>query len=265
MREKIKVFLADDNNFFINILKEFLSNQEDIEVIGMAEDGRDAYEGITTLNPEVVIMDMVMPYLDGIEILEKFKSEKGKKRPIFIVLSGVRREEIIERAMNLGANYYITKPFDLAVLANRVRELYNENKKMDDSNGNKIYKKNASLQERVTNIMCLLGVPAHIKGYRYLRDAIIMVIENYDVLDAVTRLLYPTIAQKHKTTPSRVERAIRHAIEVSCQRGQIEFMEEIFGYTINSGKGKPTNSEFVAMIADKLVLEMRKSEEIKAR
>ena len=258
--------MADDNKFFANILKEFLSNQDDIEVVGLAENGKEAYKNISILKPEVVVMDMVMPYLDGLEILEKLRFDNGKKRPIFIVLSGVRNEEIIERSMNLGANYYITKPFDLEILANRIRELYNESKNKEDDKKNKIYKrpnKNANLQERVTNIMCLLGVPAHIKGYRYLRDAIIMVIDNLDVLDSVTKLLYPNIAEKYKTTPSRVERAIRHAIEVSCQRGQIEVMEDIFGYTINSGKGKPTNSEFIAMIADKLVLEINKGEEVK--
>ena len=256
-KEKIKVFLADDNVFFINVLKEFLSNQEDLEVIGKAQDGMQAYKGILSTKPQVVVMDMVMPYLDGLEVLDKMRKEDMQDKPIFIILSGVGKENIIERALELGAKYYITKPFDLGILANRIRELYNESKKEDVSGKNRIDDV-TDLQERITNIMRLLGVPAHIKGYRYLRDAIVMVINNLEILDSVTKSLYPAIAEQYRTTQSRVERAIRHAIEVSCQRGQIEVINDVFGYTISSGKGKPTNSEFIAMIADKLMLEMKK-------
>ena len=208
--------------FFANILKEFLSNQDDIEVVGLAENGKEAYKNISILKPEVVVMDMVMPYLDGLEVLEKAQKDFGDKEPIFIVLSGVRRDSIVERAMNLGAKYYITKPFDLNILTNRIRDLYNESKTISESKEIDItVDKYPDLQEKVTNMMCTLGVPAHIKGYRYLRDAIVMVMNDLEVLDSVTKLLYPAIANRYKTTPSRVERAIRHAIEVACQRGQI--------------------------------------------
>ena len=255
MKDKITLLIADDNQDFSKTLAGYLEKQEDMEVIGIAKDGVEA-------------VDMIMPHLDGIGVLEKIGNLR--KKPTCIMLSAVGQDKITQRAISLGAEYYVVKPFDIEILINRIRQIKNY---VPTNNGNSFIsremkqqyieipedkrKEKKNLEALVTNIIHEVGVPAHIKGYQYLREAIIMVVNDIDVINQITKSLYPEIATKYSTTPSRVERAIRHAIEVAWGRGQQEAVENIFGYTISAAKGKPTNSEFIAMIADKLRLELK--------
>ena len=228
----------------------------------------EAYNKIVECQPTVVLLDVIMPHLDGLGVLEKLVMTNSKL-PICIMLSAVGQDNVTSKAINLGAEYYILKPFKMDVLIKRIRELvnrtetkvqniinYSESKSSYVDINNQATKEEI-LEIKVTNIIHEVGVPAHIKGYQYLRDGIIMVVNNIEVINQITKQLYPDLAKKYKTTPSRVERAIRHAIEVAWNRGQIETVESIFGYTVNSNKGKPTNSEFIAMIADKLRLDLK--------
>lgn len=279
LEQKMTILIADDNKDFSDILKEYINRQEDMEVIAAASNGEQACDMIEETLPDVVILDVIMPYLDGIGVLERVNVMNLKKRPIFIVLSAVAQDRITERALSLGAEYYIVKPFDIETLLNRVRQIRSmvsqESGVMTGtmpvsyiSNSKPLLSKPTStnrmttgynLEAEVTNVIHEIGVPAHIKGYQYLRDAIIMVINDMDILNSITKQLYPSIAEQYNTTPSRVERAIRHAIEVAWSRGKMDTIDQLFGYTINNGKGKPTNSEFIALIADRLRLEMQVS------
>ena len=259
MKEKIKIFIADDNAEFVSILTQYLSKQDDMEIIGTANDGLEAVEKITTLKPDVALLDIIMLHLDGIGVLEKL-NELKVELPICIMLSGVGQDKITSRAISLGAQYYMVKPFELEILVKRIRELTEVKLPTQITYigaPNSIVRKEESLEAKVTHIIHDVGVPAHIKGYQYLREGIIMAVEDVEVINQITKQLYPDLAKKYHTTASRVERAIRHAIEVAWGRGQLEIVESIFGYTVNANKGKPTNSEFIAMIADKLRLELK--------
>ncbi|OKZ56436.1 MAG: sporulation transcription factor Spo0A [Clostridium sp. 26_21] len=274
MREKITVLIADDNQEFSTTLATYLKNQEDMVIVGRAKDGNEALDMISSLTPDIVLLDVIMPHLDGIGVLEQMNMIKLNKKPICIMLSAVGQDKVTRRAIELGAEYYVVKPFDIDLLITRIRELKNYKPASQNSNfisreinntnkqqyidisNNSVNKEN-NIEALVTNIIHEVGVPAHIKGYQYLREAIIMVINDIDVINQITKCLYPQIANKFHTTPSRVERAIRHAIEVAWGRGQQDIVENIFGYTISAAKGKPTNSEFIAMISDKLRLELK--------
>ena len=268
MKEKITVLIADDNQEFSRTLATYLTNQEDMEIIGIAKDGLEAIELVKEKSPDVAILDVIMPHLDGLGVLERLNSSNLDKKPISIILSAVGQDKITQKAISLGAEYYMVKPFDIELLIQRIREIknfrpsetrnyiYREPRRVPYVNIN-TDKAEDHLEALVTNVIHGVGVPAHIKGYQYLREAIMMVVNDIDVINQITKSLYPQIAQKFSTTPSRVERAIRHAIEVAWGRGEIGVMENIFGYTISASKGKPTNSEFIAMIADKLRLELK--------
>ena len=267
MNEKLRVLIADDNQEFANTLASYLRKENDMEVVGMARDGLEAVNMIESKEPDIAILDVIMPHLDGIGVLEKVNELKGTKKPICIMLSAVGQDKITQRAVSLGAEYYMVKPFDIELLIKRIKELknYKPSKNMNYVSREiktqyitvENEKDEENLEALVTNLIHEVGVPAHIKGYQYLREAIMMVVKDIDVINQITKSLYPQIAQKFSTTPSRVERAIRHAIEVAWGRGQQEAVESIFGYTISASKGKPTNSEFIAMIADKLRLELK--------
>ena len=275
MKDKVTIFLADDNADFSNTLIRYIENEDDMEVIGVARDGKQAVDMILNTNPDIVLLDIIMPQLDGLGVLEKVINSNMPKKPLSIIISAVGQDKVTKKALELGAEYYIIKPFDIELLIQRIRELVNY-KPSNFKNGNgsitaisrelkapyieispENKKSEESLEALVTNVIHEVGVPAHIKGYQYLREAIMMVVNDIDVINQITKQLYPDIAQKYKTTPSRVERAIRHAIEVAWGRGQTEVVESIFGYTVSAAKGKPTNSEFIAMIADKLRLELK--------
>ena len=268
MENKITILIADDNNDFAMTLVRYLKEEKDMEVVAVAKDGKEAVELISIMKPDIAILDVIMPHLDGLGVLEKLIAA-NIDLPICIMLSAVGQDNVTAQAINLGAQYYILKPFKMDVLMKRIRELVNSpapkqtkpviTKEMKNnyiSISNQASKEEI-LEIKVTNIIHEIGVPAHIKGYQYLRDGIMMVVNNIEVINQITKQLYPDLAKKYKTTPSRVERAIRHAIEVAWNRGQIETVESIFGYTVNSNKGKPTNSEFIAMIADKLRLDLK--------
>ena len=264
------MLIADDNQDFSRTLSSYVNAQEDMEVIALAKDGNEAVDMIMADSPDVVLLDVIMPHLDGLGVLEKVNILEESKRPVCIMLSAVGQDKITQRAISLGADYYVVKPFDIELLIKRIKEI-KFHKPVQGSNyfitkeikpqyielsadGSK---KEENLEALVTNVIHEVGVPAHIKGYQYLREAIMMVVNDIDVINQITKSLYPKIAFKYNTTPSRVERAIRHAIEVAWGRGQQEAVESIFGYTISASKGKPTNSEFIAMIADKLRLELK--------
>jgi len=263
MVNPIKIVIVDDNREFCELLKEFISQQEDFELAAVAYNGIEALEVIEKYKPDVAVLDIIMPHLDGIGVLEKLSL--FEERPKVILLTAFGQESITQRAVELGADYYILKPFDFSVLASRIRQLAfgaNTSRPVTVSNVNPAVStlpKTKNLDLLVTNIIHEMGVPAHIKGYHYLRDAILMVTKEVNLLGAITKELYPMIAQKYHTTPSRVERAIRHAIELAWDRGNLEMINKYFGYTINIDRGKPTNSEFIAMIADRLRLEVKVS------
>lgn len=281
MQRPIRVLLADDNREFVEVVKEYIERQEDMSLVGVAYHGNEALELISREEPHVVLLDIIMPHLDGLGVLEKLQN--SSLRPKIIILTAFGHESMTQRAVSLGANYYILKPFDLDILGKRIRQLQDDfssninvapNASSVSNNRNSVSNavSNASLNSNsnaqisngilpptsknleveVTRMIHQMGVPAHVKGYQYLRDAIVNVVSDVSLLGAVTKELYPMIAAKYQTTPSRVERAIRHAIELAWDRGNVDFMNRFFGYTINVDRGKPTNSEFVAMVADKL-------------
>lgn len=262
---KVRIVVADDNERMRNLLCDIIHTDNEMEVIGKAENGEECFACIKNFEPDVVLLDIIMPKLDGLTVMEKTQNDsKIKKKPAFIVITAIGQEGITEDAFNLGANYYIMKPFDNNTLLNRIRYV-KSNLGRHPANGNinrqtqKLNEENqrVSLETDVTNIIHEIGVPAHIKGYHYLRDSIIYSVESPDILNSITKILYPSIAKKYQTTSSRVERAIRHAIEVAWTRGNLETIDELFGYTVNTGKGKPTNSEFIALIADNIRLQYK--------
>ena len=264
MNEKTKVMIVDDNKEFVKLLEEYINIQDDMEVIAKAYDGKEMIEKIKEHKPDVLLLDVIMPERDGLTILEDIVENQEISMPTTVVMSAIGQEKITQKAISLGATYYVVKPFDMAILVERLRDILTEDVLPERQNKVTIAskelihakKKNElSLEIRTTNMIHDVGVPAHIKGYQYIREAILFVIKNEEAINAITKVLYPTLAKKFNTTPSRVERAIRHAIEVAWNRGQLEMHDKIFGYTVNSNKGKPTNSEFIAMIADRLRLE----------
>ena len=262
--EKLNVAVADDNERMVNLLGTLIRDDSELELVGQADNGKDIYDIIKEKEPDVVLLDIIMPKVDGLTVMERVNQDSSmKKHPAFIVISAVGQEQITEDAFNLGACYYIMKPFDNELILNRIKH-FRDNRtrrpgaiRKPEVQDFSVELKNRNLEMDVTSIIHEIGVPAHIKGYQYLRDAIIMSVEDMEMLNSITKILYLTIAKKHQTTPSRVERAIRHAIEVAWSRGKMDTIDELFGYTVSTGKGKPTNSEFVALIADKIRLEYK--------
>lgn len=246
---KINVAIVDDNERMLTLLENILNEDSDISVIGKGGDGLQALDLIHKKEPDVVLLDLIMPKLDGLEVMQKVNAEVNlKKKPDFIVISAIGQENITEDAFALGASYYIMKPFDNDMILNKIKQIRrSKTRKLVHTHRHGLVAeagieyKSQSLETDVTNIIHEIGVPAHIKGYQYLRDAIIMSVENREVINSITKVLYPTIAKMNQTTPSRVERAIRHAIEVAWSRGKMDTINELFGYTISTGKGKPTN------------------------
>jgi two-component system response regulator (stage 0 sporulation protein A) len=256
--DQIKVLIADDNREFCSILNDYFSGENDFEIVGVCSNGVEVLDLLAKNEVEVLILDLIMPYMDGIGVLEKIDDLHLDPRPKIIILTAFGQENITHKAEKLGADYYILKPFNLQVLGDRVRQVARDIKTSSEKRASASVvmpmPTPKNLEIEVTRIIHEIGVPAHVKGYQYLRAAIMLVTEEINYLGAVTKELYPTIAKRYDTTPSRVERAIRHAIELAWDRGDIERINKFFGYTINGEKGKPTNSEFIAIIADKLRL-----------
>lgn len=266
--KKIRIGVVDDNRDFCDLVTDNLSKQPNTEIAFVANDGLEAIEYLKSGNcPDVLILDLIMPHLDGFGVLESLNNLELKKYPRVIMTSAVGQDTIIQKAIALGAQYYLVKPINMVMLVKRINQLNDSitNNFITDRDGAKLRKslvlrdslQNNDLEIDITNLIHEIGVPAHIKGYQYLRDSIMLVVDNMDLISAVTKELYPTVASMNNTTPSRVERAIRHAIELAWNRGKLETLNNLFGYTVQNDKGKPTNSEFIAIISDKLRLERK--------
>lgn len=255
MEKQIKVILAEEGTKQGEKCASDL-RESGFEVVLVPKDGTEVLSRLEKMSADVLIMDTFMPRMDGIGVLKELQRRKPAKRPAVFMISGVDNQRIENEVLQAGADYYMIKPFDNLLLAERIRQIINWN--VTGLSGIQ-ERKTDDLELTVSEIMHQIGVPAHIKGYQYLRRAIIFAIEDDEMMSSVTKLLYPTVAKEFKTTPSRVERAIRHAIEVAWDRGDVDVLSSYFGYTIQNSRGKPTNSEFIAMIADKLKLRMKAS------
>ncbi|MBE7041134.1 MAG: sporulation transcription factor Spo0A [Ruminococcaceae bacterium] len=272
--EKISVILVDDNKIQSQELAKDIENTSDIELTGIAYDGVSGYDLIAEKTPDAVVLDVIMPRMDGLELLEKLQKSNLKKKPMCIMLSAVNNDNITNKALQLGAYYYLVKPIeDNDIVLKRIRQAVKSHNgagqgSADNSAENFSLTNSQSLKKLppvspenletiITNVIHEIGVPAHIKGYNYLREAISLCIQDKEFINSITKMLYPTVARNYQTTSSRVERAIRHAIEVAWSRGREEILNSIFGYTIDTNKGKPTNGEFIAMISDSIRLKMK--------
>ena len=254
--ETVRIVVADDNIQLRDMVAEYLKMQSGIEVAALAENGLEAIRAVEEHRPDVLICDMIMPKMDGYAVLERLSNMQLEKRPGVIALTALGRDDFIARAINLGVNYYMVKPIDLSALAQRVFEAAGETMHAAAlaTHGRKLAETECSLEERIANLFLTVGIPAHIKGYQYLREAVRITIENPDVMGRITKELYPGIARRFGTTSSKVERAIRHAIEVAWNRGRIEALDEAFGRNVCSLDDKPTNGEFIALCASRLTL-----------
>ncbi len=263
METKVRVLLADSNPDFCKMLTELLDRERDMEVIGSTGDGLEAQELIQSQRPDVVLLDLVLARLDGLSLLQRL-SHDGLRTHV-IVLSGFVNSKVVMDCASLGADYFMPKPCESAVVLSHIRQVMGLSSEVGGSEAvdcGAVWDRavrGPDLEGMVTDVIHEIGVPAHIKGYQYLREAIMLTINDMEMINAVTKVLYPEVAKKFDTTPSRVERAIRHAIEVAWDRGDIEVLQKYFGYTVSNIKGKPTNSEFIAMIADNLTLKRKQS------
>ncbi|WP_368503864.1 sporulation transcription factor Spo0A [Alkalihalophilus sp. As8PL] len=264
--QKIKVCIADDNRELVHLLNEYISSQEDMEVAGVAFNGQECLSLVEEEQPDVLVLDIIMPHLDGLAVLERMQQAGLRKKPNIIMLTAFGQEDVTKKAVDLGASYYVLKPFDMEVLISNIRDIGGTKRSFVQKSSSSYSfaqsnhaDRGFNLDASITNIIHEIGVPAHIKGYMYLREAITMVYNDIELLGSITKVLYPDIAKKFNTTASRVERAIRHAIEVAWSRGNIESISSLFGYTVSHTKAKPTNSEFIAMVADKLRIEHKVS------
>ena len=255
MEKKLKVLIADNSNQFATQCQKELETQG-YEVSTMENDGAKVFDAIAKQKFDVILMDVFMTNEDAVDVLEYYQTHTVEK-PIIAVLSAISSEELEKQTMSLGADIFFIKPISPAQVAKRITRLtaWKKEHKAEIQKDTAIFEQDMDVV--ISDIMRQIGVPAHIKGYQYIREAIMMTVNDINLLNYITKLLYPTIAKKYKTTSSSVERAIRHAIEVAWNKGQIDVLEDMFGYTISAGKGKPTNSEFIALIADKLRLEYR--------
>ena len=252
--EKVKLLVVDDNESLVELIKNYFIDSSSIQVVHDARDGRDGIKIIenNTDDFDMIILDLVMPNVDGIEVLKYLRNHNVDKK--VIVLTSYNSQEMIRKVSELGADYFILKPFELDLLENKILEVSNNN----SINGESIDLYNNNLQISITKSLHELGVPSHIKGYQYIREGITLVYNNPKIVGGITKELYPEIAKKYNSTTSRVERAIRHAIEISWNRANWDFMEDLFGYSVDIDRAKPTNSEFIVTIADKLRLEFNK-------
>lgn len=248
MDNRKTVLLADANEGFRTMLREAIKKIEGFTVVGSTGDGAEALQLMGQYRPDLVVMDVVLPGLDGMGVLRQAKAQNGGL-PKVILVSAFCTDQVVAEAMSLDVSYFLPKPCELEALLERMQSVFEQPATPEQHA--------AALKNLVTSVIHEIGVPAHIKGYQYLREAIIIAVNDMEVINAVTKVLYPAVAKRFGTTPSRVERAIRHAIEVAWDRGDLETLQKYFGYTVSNAKGKPTNSEFIAMIADRLVLEMK--------
>ena len=250
MANEVRVILADASEEFRILLKDTIEETGEFSVVGSAGDGEQLVQLVQELKPQLVIMDLVLPGLDGFGVLERMELMKDEA-PQIIVTSAFCSDRMVQQATQMGVYFFLPKPVSESSLMEHMRHAANPREERNEVHA-------PALEGLVTGIIHEIGVPAHIKGYQYLREAIMIAVDDMDVINAVTKVLYPEVAKRFATTPSRVERAIRHAIEVAWDRGDLETLQHYFGSTVNSAKGKPTNSEFIALIADRLQLQMKR-------
>lgn len=256
---EVRVVIADSGYEMLS--RQLQAQRGEFNILYETDDGGEVYDSVCRYKPDVLLIDVFITNIDGLEVVEQIRADETLSNTKIIFLSTVGSPRIISMAFNLGADYYIMKPCNPDILSKRIMQVsglsgwetdtYPDGEKPDE------ICEISSIENDVTEIIREIGIPAHIKGYQYIREGIIMAINDMNMLNFITKLLYPSIAKKYKTTSSSVERAIRHAIEVAWGRGKIEVIEEMFGYTVSAGKGKPTNSEFIALIADKLRIEYK--------
>lgn len=245
MDNRIKVMLTDVNEDARSMLQDALEKTGRFTVVGSTGDGNEVLQMVADAKPDVLVLDLILQGMDGLGILRRLD---GEKRPKILAVSNFVTQEVVAEAGNLGASMFLSKPYNESAMVEHLISLAEKSEKQLHGPG---------LEELVTSIIHEVGVPAHIKGYQYVREAIMITVENMDVINSVTKVLYPEVAKRYHTTPSRVERAIRHAIEVAWDRGDLETLQRFFGYTVSNAKGKPTNSEFIAMISDRIRLKMK--------
>lgn len=255
MNESIKIVIADDNSDYCDMLQNSLSKFKNLEVVGVAFDGFELIAQASECRPDVIVTEAMLPRKDGLAAVRIINKMDLPKKPAVFVLSSFASDSMTAEATELGVSYYMIKPCDLDALADRISR--HNIMEVSFSRSHQKLDPDLDIEMRVTNIIHEIGVPAHIKGYQYLRESIIMTVNDMETINAITKVLYPTVAKKYKTTSSRVERAIRHAIEVAWDRGDVEVLNSFFGYTVSNVKGKPTNSEFISMIADRIRLQRR--------
>lgn len=253
--EQVKLMIVEDNAELRRMLKDFFDMQEDVSVVATAANGVDALSCIEEARPDVMLLDMIMPQMDGFELLTRLRQNKLECRPEVIALTALCRDDFISRTIELGVQYYMVKPFDFALLHQRIIESAGTRKKTPQVGATIPGARVKTIDERIANMFLTIGMPAHIKGYQFLREAVKMVMDSPDMINRITKELYPGIAHRFNTTSSKVERAIRHAIEVAWSRGRIDIINQVFGSNVCSLESKPTNGEFIALVADKLNLE----------
>lgn len=262
MKNQIKVLVADENKELIKSEKALIGECQNVSEILVANNGEEAVESILRNKPDVVVLDVLLSGVDGFAVIEEVKKNNIETK--FIVISALSSDTFVQKAMNLGVEYYMIKPVSPSLVAKRVLDVMN----IDNNQSREIVKvktpekhevfdesKNRQLEEKITNIFITVGIPAHIKGYYFLREAIKMAIDNPEIINSITKQLYPSIAERFSTSASKVERAIRHAIEVAWNRGKIENINSVFGIKVYSNNEKPTNGEFIALVADKMLIE----------
>ena len=252
MEARKKILVADAGEDYRKVLMEAISAEANMHIVGQTGDGQELLRMVRDEKPDLIVMDIILAQMDGVEVLQSLG--EMEERPRVLVVSGLARGTMAELAVRYGADHYMTKPCRSEVICERIRQLTGlDRENIQDTD------RQYSMESRVTAIIHEIGVPAHIKGYHYLREAILYCIDNIEAINAVTKILYPEVAKRYNTTPSRVERAVRHAIEVAWDRGDLDTLQKYFGYTVSNIKGKPTNSEFIAMIADRLRLQQREN------
>lgn len=249
--EKIRVMLADDNQSILRLLSDFFAQKQDVDLVAAISDGMAILEAVREYAPDILIMDIIMPRRDGFITLEQLNKMNDVQRPKVIALTGLARDDFIMRAIQLGASYYMVKPFDMNLLYSRVVEIARE-ETPNSINGTETAIREESVDEQITNLFLTLGIPAHIKGYQYLREAVRMVLDNHDMINRITKELYPGIARKFDTSASKVERAMRHAIEVAWTRGRLDTVNQMYGYKVFQKEDKPTNGELISCVAEKI-------------
>jgi len=253
MELNTKVLIVDDNKEVANILKNKLQEDKSFEVVGVVQTAEEAISAVKNSYPDIMITDVVLKGTDGYELLEEVASINSNIKTV--VVSALSQEGFVQKAIQMGASYYMVKPYNCDLLLKRIKEIENHNFFTPATSPVEEKKRNREVEEKITNIFITVGIPAHIKGYQFLREAIKMSIECPEIINSITKKLYPSIAAKFETSSSKVERAIRHAIEVAWNRGKIENINTLFGVKVYSNNEKPTNGEFIALVADKMLLE----------